>query len=165
MKLRTAHVLSELLQASPNKGLKRSARIWGSHPMINLDYCIVEFTTKANTLDTYSMLAINKAMNFGKPLIIINDGMQFSAGVNLNYVMELAIEGEWKKIEGFIVDFQETCLAMKYYKEPVISAPSGLAIGGGFEILAQRQLCCLTYKCSFRFGGNFSRIDSSRRRM
>jgi 3-hydroxyacyl-CoA dehydrogenase len=125
------------LQALPNKGLGRSARIWGSHPMVNLHYCIVEFTTKANTLDSQSMLAINKAMNFGRPLIIINDGMQFSAGVNLNYVMELAKEGEWKKIESFIVDFQKTCIAMKYYKEPVISAPSGLAIGGGFEVLAQ----------------------------
>ena len=31
-----------------------------------------------------------------KNLIIINDAMQFSAGVNLNYVMDFAKNGKWK---------------------------------------------------------------------
>ena len=83
------------------------------------------------------MLAIKDALEIGKPLIIINDGMQFSAGVNLNYVMELATNKEWKKIEEFICSFQKTCMMMKYSEQPVISAPSGLAIGGGFEVVAQ----------------------------
>ena len=50
------------------------------------DYNIVEFNTKANALDYNSMDALMKATD--KPLIIINESMQFSAGVNLNYVME-----------------------------------------------------------------------------
>ena len=44
------------------------------------DYNIVEFTTKANTLDYDSMDCLKKATD--KPLIIINESMQFSAGVN-----------------------------------------------------------------------------------
>jgi 3-hydroxyacyl-CoA dehydrogenase len=63
--------------------------------------------------------------------------MQFSAGVNLNYIMEFAKEKKWKEIEKFIFNFQQTCKKLKYSTFPVISAPSGLAIGGGFEVVVQ----------------------------
>ena len=99
------------------------------------DYKIVEFNTKANTLDYKSMDALKKASD--KNLIIINEGMQFSAGVNLNYVMEFAKEKNWKAIEKFIYHFQMTCKQLKYSNNLVISAPSGLALGGGFEVLVQ----------------------------
>ena len=99
------------------------------------DYKIVEFNTKANTLDYDSMDALKKASE--KNLIIINEGMQFSAGVNLNYVMDFAKEKNWKAIEKFIHHFQMTCKQLKYSNNLVISAPSGLALGGGFEVLVQ----------------------------
>ena len=99
------------------------------------DYNIVEFTTKANALDYDSMDALKKATD--KPLIIINESMQFSAGVNLSYTMDFANKGDFKSIEKFIKYFQETCKELKYSKYPVISAPSGLTLGGGFEVLVQ----------------------------
>jgi len=99
------------------------------------DCKIVEFNTKANTLDYDSMDALKKASD--KNMIIINEGMQFSAGVNLNYVMDFAKEKNWKAIEKFIHHFQMTCKQLKYSNNLVISAPSGLALGGGFEVLVQ----------------------------
>ena len=99
------------------------------------DYNIVEFTTKANALDYDSMDALKKATD--KPLIIINESMQFSAGVNLSYTMEFANKGNFKSIEKFIRYFQETCKHLKYSGHPVISAPSGLTLGGGFEVMIQ----------------------------
>ena len=99
------------------------------------NYKIVEFNTKANTLDYDSMDALKKASD--KNLIIINEGMQFSAGVNLNYVMDFAKEKNWKAIEKFIYHFQMTCKQLKYSDNLVIAAPSGLALGGGFEVLVQ----------------------------
>ena len=99
------------------------------------EYNIIEFTTKANALDYNSMDALKKATE--KPLIIINESMQFSAGVNLNYVMDFAKKKDFKSIEKFIKYFQETCKHLKYNKNPVISAPSGLALGGGFEVILQ----------------------------
>ena len=99
------------------------------------DFNIVEFTTKANALDYDSMDCLKKATD--KPLIIINESMQFSAGVNLNYVMDFAKQKDFKSIEKFIKYFQETCKHLKYCKNPVVSAPSGLALGGGFEVLVQ----------------------------
>ncbi len=98
-------------------------------------YNIVEFTTKANALDYDSMDALKKATD--KPLIIINESMQFSAGVNLTYTMDFADKGDFKSIEKFIKYFQETCKHLKYSDHPVISAPSGLTLGGGFEVMVQ----------------------------
>jgi 3-hydroxyacyl-CoA dehydrogenase len=97
------------------------------------DYNVVEFTTKANTLDYNSMDALKKATN--KPLIIINESMQFSAGVNLRYTMDFANKSDFSSIEKFIRYFQETCKHIKYSDHPVISAPSGLTLGGGFEVM------------------------------
>ena len=99
------------------------------------DYNIVEFTTKANALDYDSMDALKKATD--KPLIIINESMQFSAGVNLKYTMDFANKGDFNSIRKFIKYFQETCKHLKYSEHPVISAPSGLTLGGGFEVMVQ----------------------------
>ncbi len=99
------------------------------------DFNIVEFNTKANALDYDSMDALKKATD--KPLIIINESMQFSAGVNLNYVMKFIKNNDLKSIEKFIRYFQETCKHLKYCETPVISAPSGLALGGGEEVVLQ----------------------------
>jgi len=99
------------------------------------DFNIVEFNTKANTLDYDSMDSLKNATD--KPLIIINESMQFSAGVNLTYTMNFADKGDFKSIEKFIKYFQETCKHLKYSKYPVVSAPSGLTLGGGFEVLVQ----------------------------
>ena len=99
------------------------------------DFNIVEFTTKANALDYDSMDSLKNATD--KPLIIINESMQFSAGVNLSYTMDFADKGDFKSIEKFVKYFQDTCKHIKYSKYPVVSAPSGLTLGGGFEVLVQ----------------------------
>jgi len=115
--------------AKINKGNK-SALIYE-----HKNYKIVEFNTKANTLDYDSMDALKKASD--KNMIIINEGMQFSAGVNLNYVMDFAKEKNWKAIEKFIHHFQMTCKQLKYSDNLVIVAPSGLTLGGGEEVCMQ----------------------------
>ena len=99
------------------------------------DFNIVEFTTKANALDYDSMDSLKNATD--KPLIIINESMQFSAGVNLSYTMNFADKGDLKSVEKFVKYFQDTCKHLKYSKYPVVSAPSGLTLGGGFEVLVQ----------------------------
>ena len=99
------------------------------------DFNLVEFTTKANALDYDSMDSLKKATD--KPLIIINESMQFSAGVNLTYTMNFAEKGDYSSIEKFVKYFQDTCKELKYSKYPVVSAPSGLTLGGGFEVLVQ----------------------------
>ncbi len=115
--------------------LKKSFHNASANVQDSSSFQIVEFTTKANALSTDSMLALKEAAQNNKSTIIMNEAMQFSAGVNLNYVMDFAKNNEWSKIEKFIVDFQQTCKAIKYADKPFIAAPSGLAIGGGFEVV------------------------------
>ena len=69
------------------------------------EFNIVEFNTKANALDYNSMDALKNATD--KPLIIINESMQFSAGVNLNYVMEFIKNKDLKSVEKFIKYFKK----------------------------------------------------------
>ena len=42
-----------------------------------------------------------------------------------------------KKLKNLFLIFQQTCKKLKYSEFPVISAPSGLTIGGGFEVVVQ----------------------------
>ena len=94
------------------------------------NYKIVEFNTKANTLDYDSMDALKKASD--QNMIIINEGMQFSAGVNLNYVMDFAKEKNWKAIEKFIHHFQMTCKQLKYSNNIVYFRTIGFGFGWRF---------------------------------
>ena len=51
--------------------------------------------------------------------------------------MKFVSKGDMKSVEKFIKYFQKTCKHLKYSGNPVISAPSGLALGGGEEVLLQ----------------------------
>ena len=51
--------------------------------------------------------------------------------------MDFANKNDFQSIEKFIRYFQETCKHLKYSNHPVVSAPSGLTLGGGFEVMVQ----------------------------
>ncbi|MCP4184114.1 MAG: 3-hydroxyacyl-CoA dehydrogenase [Hyphomicrobiales bacterium] len=98
---------------------------------------LVEFHTKANALDADCMAIIAAAASDTGPGIIIhNDAQHFSAGVNLEHFLKLIKQQDWVGIDAFLDDFQSSVSALQYCDAPVIGAPSGLAIGGGYEILA-----------------------------
>ena len=104
---------------------------------IGEDLRLIEFHSKANALNDESMeIVAYAAQNHGRGIIVHNDAQHFSAGVDLN-VFRAFIEAEdWNGIDGFLARFQQAVKALKYTNVPVIGAPSGLAIGGGFEVLA-----------------------------
>jgi len=68
-------------------------------------------------------------------LIIHNDAQHFSCGVNLGSVLGYITDKDWDGLDQFLDHFQQTVLAMKYAPIPVVAAPSGLSLGGGFEIV------------------------------
>jgi len=104
-------------------------------------FICAEFHTKANALDQHSAEGLLRAHDLCDShfdgIIIANDGMQFSAGVNLNVFLDMALKKEWKEIDSFLNQFQLACTQPRYAPFPVIAAPSGLAIGGGYEVVAQ----------------------------
>ncbi len=98
---------------------------------------LVEFHTKANALDADCMDVVNRtAYDPGPGIIVHNDAQHFSAGVNLERFMEMIEAKNWDGIDAFLLGFQKAVAALCYCPVPVVGAPSGLAIGGGFEVLA-----------------------------
>ncbi|MEM1373370.1 MAG: 3-hydroxyacyl-CoA dehydrogenase NAD-binding domain-containing protein [Pseudomonadota bacterium] len=97
---------------------------------------LVEFHSKANALTGESMAIIRAATEDpGRGILIHNDAQHYSAGVDLNRFAAFIEAGDWTGMDAFLDDFQQAVLALKYCPVPVIGAPSGLALGGGFEVL------------------------------
>lgn len=100
---------------------------------------LVEFHSKANTLDGDTMVLLQDAVRHAsenlKGLIIHNDAAHFSCGVNLGSVLGFIRNADWSGLDQFLDHFQKTVLAMRYSPIPVVAAPSGLSLGGGFEVV------------------------------
>ncbi|SMH47378.1 3-hydroxyacyl-CoA dehydrogenase/enoyl-CoA hydratase family protein [Azospirillum agricola] len=102
-----------------------------------------EFTSKMNALDGDTMAAYGKAMKLigdgksgaWKALVIHNEADNFSVGANLGLALFALNIGLWPQIEEMVEAGQRTYRALRYAPFPVVAAPSGLALGGGCEIL------------------------------
>jgi 3-hydroxyacyl-CoA dehydrogenase len=98
-----------------------------------------EFTGKMNALDGDVMALIGKAIPLVqekyKALVVYNEGSNFSAGANLGLALFALNIAAWGEIEKLVAGGQEAYKALKYAPFPVVSAPSGMALGGGCEIL------------------------------
>jgi 3-hydroxyacyl-CoA dehydrogenase len=92
-----------------------------------------------NTMDPEVFKIIAKAVEIvpknHKALVIYNEGSHFSAGANLGLAMFAANVGAWPMIEDMVAEGQKVYTALKRAPFPVVAAPSGLALGGGCEIL------------------------------
>ncbi len=100
------------------------------------DIRLVEFHSKANALTDESMeIVAAAAADHGRGIIVHNDAQHFSAGVDLTAVLALIRDQDWSGIDAFLTRFQDAVTAMRDAPVPVIAAPSGLAIGGGFEVI------------------------------
>ncbi len=99
----------------------------------------VEFHTKMNAMDPDILALLRTALgtlgNEYRALVLYNEGEQFSAGANLGLVMFAANIAAWDQVEAMVKEGQETYLALKRAPFPVVGAPSGLALGGGCEVL------------------------------
>jgi len=98
-----------------------------------------EFTSKMNALDPDTMSLIGKAVKHVqkhfKALVIYNEGTNFSAGANLGLAAFALNIAAWGEVENLVAGGQQAYLALKYAPFPVVAAPSGMALGGGCEII------------------------------
>ena len=121
--------------------MRRSAELLARNEAASLyrlegDLRLVEFHSKANALNDASMQIVRAAAtDHGRAIIIHNDAQHFSAGVDLNHFQALINTGNFAEMDAFLDRFQQAVKALKYSPVPVIGAPSGLAAGGGFEVL------------------------------
>ena len=112
-----------------------SAELWD----IGEGVACFEFTSKMNALDgdTLGLLAKSIALvaERHRAMVIYNEGDDFSVGANLGLALFALNVGLWGQLEELVAKGQQAYRALKYAPFPVVGAPSGLALGGGCEIL------------------------------
>ncbi|QJE73324.1 3-hydroxyacyl-CoA dehydrogenase [Aerophototrophica crusticola] len=132
-------LLSDVKRGSKPVAKNGSASLWD----IGDGVLCLEFTSKMNALDADIMAMIRKSMEIigdgksgsFKALVVHNEASNFSVGANLGLALFALNIGLWPQVEQSVADGQQTYKALKYAPFPTVSAPSGMALGGGCEIL------------------------------
>jgi 3-hydroxyacyl-CoA dehydrogenase len=98
----------------------------------------LEFQSKMNTIGGDVLTGVNKAIDLAEKdfqgLVIGNQAPNFSVGANIGMIFMMAVEQEYEELNYAIKYFQDTMMRMRYSSIPTISAPHGMALGGGCEI-------------------------------
>lgn len=97
-----------------------------------------EFHSKMNAIGSDMIAMIHKGIkrldtDF-EAMVIANQAPNFCVGANLMLVLVGAQEQEWDELHLAVKQFQNVNLAIKYASKPIVSAPQGMALGGGCEI-------------------------------
>jgi 3-hydroxyacyl-CoA dehydrogenase len=129
-------LLADVKRRSKPVAGNRSASLWD----VGDGVLCLEFHTKMNSLDEGIMKVLGMAMatidgERFKALVIHNEGTNFSVGANIGLALFAANIGLWDEIEQMIAGGQAAFKALQYAPFPVVGAPSGMALGGGCEIL------------------------------
>ena len=106
----------------------------------------LEFHTKMNSIDEplTQMLADSCDIvekDFAGMVVANHDERAFSAGANVFAVLVAAQQGQWDLLDQSIAALQNGNMRMKYLAKPVVTAPAGLALGGGCEIAMHGARC------------------------
>jgi 3-hydroxyacyl-CoA dehydrogenase len=99
----------------------------------------LEFHTKANALTPDSMSLLRESLSMVEErftaMLVHNDAAHFSVGFNLEFALTNAKRGDWDSLDRALREFQQTTMAIKHAPFPVVAAPAGTSLGGGFEVL------------------------------
>ena len=97
-----------------------------------------EFHSKMNAIGADLISMIHKGLKRLETdfdaMVIANQAVNFSVGANLMLVLMGAQEQEWDELHLAVKQFQNANLAIKYAPRPVVTAPQGMALGGGCEV-------------------------------
>jgi 3-hydroxyacyl-CoA dehydrogenase len=99
----------------------------------------LELHTKMNAIDADVIAAFQKGVDLAEQqfdgLVVGNhDPQSFSAGANIFLVMMAANQGDWKTIDNMVAELHKSMQRLRYATVPTVTAPFGLALGGGAEI-------------------------------
>ena len=114
-----------------------SAKVWD----IGDGALCFEHTTKMNTFDEEIFNLLEETIKYietsdeYKALVVYNEASHFSAGANLGLALFMINIAMWPQVESFVARGQKVFMGLKFANFPVVSAPSGMALGGGCEIL------------------------------
>lgn len=105
----------------------------------------LEFHTKMNAVDDDIIRMIFESCDIVERdfqgMVVGNHDANFSAGANIFKVLLAIQKGDWDILEDLVAAFQNANMRMKYLDKPVVTAPAGLALGGGCEISMHGTRC------------------------
>ena len=119
-----------------NKPVKKnpSAALWD----IGDGVLCLEFTSKMNAIDPQTLEMVEKSIEEVKKgftgLVVANDADNFCVGANIGFLLFTANLAGWKMVEGVLKQGQDAYMGLKFAPFPVVTAISGMALGGGCEI-------------------------------
>jgi 3-hydroxyacyl-CoA dehydrogenase len=122
--------------------IRKSNEVWKNSGVVIEDIgdgiLNLEFQSKMNTIGGDVLAGINKAIDLAEKeyqgLVVGNQAANFSVGANIGMIFKMAVEQEYEELNYAIKYFQDTMMRMRYSSIPTISAPHGMALGGGCEI-------------------------------
>ena len=98
----------------------------------------LEFRSKMNTIGGDVLTGLNRAIDIAEKdfqgLVVGNQAPNFSVGAHIGMIFMMAAEQEYDELNMAIKYFQDSMMRMRYSSIPTISAPHGMALGGGCEI-------------------------------
>ncbi len=130
-------LMLEDLKITGAKPVKKnpSAQVWDLGDGI----ACLELTSKQNTWDPENLKMVGQLPDIVKSgfrgVVIASDGDHFSFGANIGYFMLACNTASWWAISDMIKQGQNVFMALKYAPFPVVSALSGMALGGGCEMI------------------------------
>tara|TARA_B100000686_G_scaffold354862_1_gene467765 strand:+ start:7429 stop:9774 length:2346 start_codon:yes stop_codon:yes gene_type:complete len=148
-------VLNLILQKSAGKRLKRdlssSVNDLGDG-VLNVEFHSI-LQPVLHPIDSSLIEMMNYALDLVedgeyKAIVLGHQGANFSAGANLNLLLELSQNKLWEALNFAVKTLQETTQRIRFSKFPVVAAPFQLTLGGGVEIVqpaAHRVVAAETY--------------------
>ncbi len=128
-------LLSDIKRRSEPLAKSSSASLWD----LGDGVACLEFHSKMNAIDPAILAMVRRTLQIvpqkHKALVIYNEGTNFSVGANVGLLLFAANIASWEQIEEMVEDGQNSYLALKNAPFPVVGAPSGMALGGGCEVL------------------------------
>jgi 3-hydroxyacyl-CoA dehydrogenase len=93
-----------------------------------------------NPIDGSILQTLYKAQNWVKDngykgLVISGDSTNFCAGANLNMILNPAYRKDWNELNRTVKTMQDILQSLRYAPFPVVAAPFGLVLGGGYETI------------------------------
>ncbi|MEK9721868.1 MAG: 3-hydroxyacyl-CoA dehydrogenase NAD-binding domain-containing protein [Rhodospirillaceae bacterium] len=128
-------LLSDIRRKSQPVAKNRAASLWD----IGDGVLCLEFHSKMNALGLGALAMIRKAVAIVpgryRGLVIHNEARNFSVGANIGLLLPLAFLRAGFLVRWLVGKGQGAYGSLKYAPFPVVGAPSGMALGGGCEIL------------------------------
>ncbi|MBP7126216.1 3-hydroxyacyl-CoA dehydrogenase/enoyl-CoA hydratase family protein [Myxococcota bacterium] len=98
----------------------------------------LEFHTKMNAIDTDIIDMLHESLDEVEAnwngLVLGGHADNFSVGANIGLVLMAAQMGNWDMLGEMVTRLQQAGQRMKYCRKPVVTAPFGMALGGGCEV-------------------------------